>query len=243
MCATSLSWLRSWRCILIHHKDKVRARRMQHCIQPLPANPLEPWPHINTLKLSRASGNHSVYSTCHPSFGKTCLFLLSSVERLNKHCLAYATYYCFPEFVTTNHPQIRPQMWAGCLVFWGWLMMTWCGRVAQVNRCPFPSGHEVRSLEELLVSAHITTAQLVDAVWQEAVLCVHWRWAAQEIWDAGYFHEECTISCVKRSKFNKSNPGVSCACLTCISDNYPVIYNQSASVHLGKNRNLIFPRT
>lgn len=109
--------LRIWGLILIHLKDKVTAQRMQQCIQSQPANPLEPWPHINTLILTRAGENQSVYSTCHPSFGKTCLFAPSSVQRLNKHSLAYATYYCFPGFVSTNHPHFRPQMWAGCKEF------------------------------------------------------------------------------------------------------------------------------
>lgn len=138
MSATDPSHLRSWGPILIHLKDKVTAQRMQQCIQPQPANPLEPWPHINTLKLTRAGGNQSVYSTCHPSFGKTCLFALSSVQRPNKYSLAYATYYCFPEFVSTNHPQVRPRMWAGCREFWGWLLMMWCRRVAQVTKPTSP---------------------------------------------------------------------------------------------------------
>lgn len=98
-----------------------------------------PTTHKHTLKLTRAGGNQSVYSTCHPSFGKTCLFALSSVQRLNKHSLAYATYYCFPGFVSTNHSHIRPQMWAGCREFWGWLLMMWCRRVAQVTKHPLPS--------------------------------------------------------------------------------------------------------
>lgn len=58
---------------------------MQQCIQAQLANPLEPWPHTNTRKLNRAGGNQSVYSTCHPSFGKICLFALNSVKTLNKH--------------------------------------------------------------------------------------------------------------------------------------------------------------
>lgn len=148
MGTTDLSLLRIWRLILIHLKDKAKAQRMQQCIQTQPANPLEPWPHINTFKLTRADGNQSVYNTCHPSLGKTCLFALSSAERLNKHSLAYATYYCFLEFVRTNHPQIRPQMWAGCREFWGWLLMMWCRRVAQVTKHPltFPAFYAMRSL-------------------------------------------------------------------------------------------------
>lgn len=64
----------------------------------------------------------------------------------------------------------------------------------------------------------------------------------EEVWGAGYFHQESRVSCVKRSKVSKSNSGVSCACLTCITDNYPVIYNQQACVHWGKNRNGYFTK-
>lgn len=105
-----------------------------YCIQPQHANPLESWPHINTFKVTTPDRKQSVYSTCHPSFGKTCLFALSSVQRLNKHSLAYATYYCFSVFVSTNHLQIWPRLWAGCkkkFEVYCW----WCGvgRVAQVT--------------------------------------------------------------------------------------------------------------
>lgn len=112
---------------------------MQRCKQPQLTNPLRLWPHINTFKLTRLDGNQSVYSTCHPSFGKTCLFALSSEQRLNKQSLAYASYYCLPEFVSPNHPQIRLQRWAGCSGVWGWLLMMWCNRVAQVTKHTSPS--------------------------------------------------------------------------------------------------------
>lgn len=62
-----------------------------------------------------ANRDKSVYSTRHPSFAKTVLFARSSVQRLNKHSLAYATYYRFPAFVSTNHPQMGSLMWAGCV--------------------------------------------------------------------------------------------------------------------------------
>lgn len=45
---------------------------------------------------------------------------------------------------------------------------------------------------------------------------------------------------IKRLKVVKSSSGVSCAYLSCITDNYPVIYNQSVFVHWGKNRNGYF---
>lgn len=41
------------------------------------------------------------------------------------------------------------------------------------------------------------------------------------------------VSCVRRLKVSKSNSGISCACLTCITDNYPVFFNQQAFVHWG----------
>lgn len=67
---------------------------------------------------------------------QTCLFARSSVQRLNKHSLAYATHYCFPEFVRTNQPQIRPWMWAGCREIWGWLLMMWRRREARERSTP-----------------------------------------------------------------------------------------------------------
>lgn len=112
--STDMSHVRIERLILIHLEYKVTSQRMLQCIQPQHANPLEPWPQINRFKLTRADRNQSVYSACHPSFGKTCVFALSSEQRLNKHSLAYATYYCFSVFVSTNHLQIWPRLWAGC---------------------------------------------------------------------------------------------------------------------------------
>lgn len=95
-------------------KIKQQPQRMQQCIQLQAANLLEPWPHTNTLKLTRAGGNQYVYSTCHPSFGKNLLVCPEPVQRLNKHSLAYAMHYCFPEFASANHSQISPLMQAGC---------------------------------------------------------------------------------------------------------------------------------
>lgn len=99
---------------------------MQQCIQAQLANPLEPWPHTNTRKLNRAGGNQSVYSTCHPSFGKICLFALNSVKTLNKHSPAHAVYLHFPVFVSTNHIQTKTTNMGGCWEFWGLLLTTRC---------------------------------------------------------------------------------------------------------------------
>lgn len=73
MGSTDMSHLRIEGLILIHLENKVTSQRMLQCIQPQHANPLEPWPQINRFKLTRADRNQSVYSTCHPSFGKTCV--------------------------------------------------------------------------------------------------------------------------------------------------------------------------
>lgn len=171
---------------------------MQWCIQPNPANPLEPWPHVNTFKLTRVDRNQSVYSSCHPSFGKTCVFALSSVQRLNKHSLAYATYYCFPEFVSTNHAQIRPRMWAGCRKFWGWLLMMWWRRLAQVAKQKTPFllhllcwGHCRSRL--WMYTSQFNWCTLLAIAWQ-VVFHHHRRWAVEVIWDAGYFHQEFRVS-------------------------------------------------
>lgn len=110
--ATDPSHLRIWGLIPIHHQDRGTAPRMQQCIQAQLANPLEPWPHTNTRKLNRAGGNQSVYSTCHPSFGKICLFVLNSVKTLNKH--------------STNHIQIKTTNMGVCWEFWGLLLTTRC---------------------------------------------------------------------------------------------------------------------
>lgn len=59
-------------------------------------------------------------------------------------------------------------------------------------------------------------------------------------WDTGYFHQDRWILCAKRLKVFKSSSRVSCACLSCITDNYPVIYNQYVFIHWGKNRNGYF---
>lgn len=190
------------------------------CVQPQHANPLEPWPHVNTFKLPRADRNKSVYSTCHPSFGKTCVFALSSVQRLNKHSLAYATYYCFPVFVSTNHAQIWPRLWEGCREVWVLLLMMWCRRVALVtkhNSTPHLLSHEVTFGAVCQWDIPIVQLVLVIIIIWQVVFHLHWRWAVKRIWEAGYFHQECCVSCVKRLKVSKSNSGVSCACLTCIT--------------------------
>lgn len=124
--------------------------------------------------------------------------------------------------------------------------MMWCRRVAQVTKHPLPSPPFIlRGHYRSHLSAQ-TSQQFNCCV----VLAFYDKWSSivtgdgqwTEIWDAGYFHQEHCVSCVNRLKVSKSNSGVFCACLTCIMDNYPEMYNQQGFVHWGKNRNGYFTK-
>ena len=84
--------------------DNGTAQRMQQCIQDLVANPLEPWPHTNTLHLTTACKHQSVYSTCHPSFGKTFLFAPSSVQRAKQTQPCLCRILQFPQICQYQSP-------------------------------------------------------------------------------------------------------------------------------------------